>query len=358
MRLQPARATSATSVPARAAAAAAAPGAAGGRHGGVGGGRSSGQGCHTEVGGPGSSTAHGTPSRLAYPEGVASTFRTMLKPRWLGLLVVLLAVLVSFTLLGFWQLSVARDDAQSQAAYAAPRQPVVPIATLLTPHGAFPGDASSRRVSATGRYDAAHQVVVPQRRLDGVSGSWVVTPFVVDGTGARIAVVRGFVADARGGPSAAPAPTTTGEVALVGSVAPGESPSQIAPTLPAGQLGRSTSAAGQPVARRPLQRVPLRRLRDAGRHRRVGVGGDPARAPAAGAVRVHAAQRGVRRPVVGLRALRRLHVRADGAGRRAAGRGLRRGAGGRRRAGGDPDEPTEGRRTPEAHPTPAGADRP
>lgn len=161
----------------------------------------------------------------------------MLKPRWLGLLVALVAVLVSFTLLGLWQLSVARDDAQSQAAYAAPRQPVVALPTLLQPHEQFPADASSRRVSTTGRYDASGQVVVPQRRLDGVSGSWVVTPFVVDATGARIAVVRGFVADAAGGPSAAPAPTTTGDVTLVGSVAPGESPSDLSASLPAGQLG-------------------------------------------------------------------------------------------------------------------------
>ncbi|GAA1899699.1 SURF1 family protein [Lapillicoccus jejuensis] len=161
----------------------------------------------------------------------------MLKPRWLGLLVVLVAVLVSFTMLGLWQLSVARDDAQSQAAYAAPRQPVVALTTLLQPHSEFPGDASSRRVSTTGRYDATGQVVVPQRRLDGVSGSWVVTPFVVDATGSRIAVVRGFVADARGGPAAAPPPTTTGDITLVGSVAPGESPSDLSASLPAGQLG-------------------------------------------------------------------------------------------------------------------------
>ncbi len=156
----------------------------------------------------------------------------MLRPRWLGLLVVLIGIIVSFTLLGLWQLSVARDDAAKQAVAQAPRQPVVALSALLQPHSGFPAVASNRRVSAVGHYDPSGQVLVPDRRLDGATGSWVVTPLVVDETGARLPVVRGFV---RG--TSAPAPTTTGLVTVVGSAAPGESPDPTTPSLPPGQLG-------------------------------------------------------------------------------------------------------------------------
>lgn len=156
----------------------------------------------------------------------------MLKPRWLGLLAVLVVVLVAFTFLGLWQLSVAKDEARKKAVEEAPRQPVVALTQVLRPHAEFPATGSGRRVSAVGHYDATGQVVVPDRRLDGATGSWVITPFVVEATGARVAVLRGFV---RG--TAAPAPTTTGTVTVVGSIAPGESPATGAVPLPAGQLG-------------------------------------------------------------------------------------------------------------------------
>lgn len=156
----------------------------------------------------------------------------MLKPRWLGLLGVLVVLMVAFTFLGLWQLSVARDDARREALAQAPNQAAVALDQALEPHTAFPAEASGRPVTATGRYDASGQVLVVDRRLDGSSGSWVVTPLVVDGSGARIAVLRGFVRDesARG-----PAPAATGPVTVTGTLAPGESPSSA--SLPEGQLG-------------------------------------------------------------------------------------------------------------------------
>src|SRR5690242_4700825 len=122
----------------------------------------------------------------------------MLKPRWLGLLGVLVVLLVAFTFLGLWQLSVARDDAAREAVATAPSQPPVPVDQVLTPHAPFPTEASGRPVTMTGSYDASGQVLVAGRRLDDVPGWWVVTPLVVDKSGARIAVLRGFVTDAAG----------------------------------------------------------------------------------------------------------------------------------------------------------------
>ncbi|MDQ2796984.1 MAG: SURF1 family protein [Actinomycetota bacterium] len=161
--------------------------------------------------------------------------QTMLKPRWLGLLALLLTLLVAFTVLGLWQLSVARDDALQTAVDTAAAQPVVPVSQLLAPHDEFPATASGRPVTATGHYDASGQVLVANRRLDDVSGWWVVTPLVVADSGARLAVLRGFVRDLSAGPTG-PAPTGSGDVTVTGTLAPGESPISASTGLPAGQL--------------------------------------------------------------------------------------------------------------------------
>jgi cytochrome oxidase assembly protein ShyY1 len=158
----------------------------------------------------------------------------MLKPRWLGLLGALLVLLVAFTFLGLWQLSVARDDAAREAIASAPLQTPVALDQVLTPHTAFPAEASGRPVTLSGHYDAGGQVLVAGRRLDDVPGWWVVTPLVVDGSEARIAVLRGFVTNGSG---TGPAPSSSGPVSVTGTLAPGESPASPGTSLPAGQLG-------------------------------------------------------------------------------------------------------------------------
>ena len=158
--------------------------------------------------------------------------RTILKPRWLGLLGVLVVILVAFTFLGLWQVSVARDDARREAVAAAPLQAPVPLGDVMAPHSPFPAEASGRPVTAVGTYDGSGQVLVADRRLNGVTGWWVITPLVVDGSSARIAVLRGFVTSASG---TGPPPAAVGETMVTGTLAPGESPSTA--SLPAGQLG-------------------------------------------------------------------------------------------------------------------------
>ncbi|TWP36155.1 SURF1 family protein [Leekyejoonella antrihumi] len=78
--------------------------------------------------------------------------RTALTPRWLGWLVVLLAIVVILTELGFWQLGVARDKGVDKTLLAAPTRPVVPMKTLLQVGDPFPAKGSSRRVSVRGHY--------------------------------------------------------------------------------------------------------------------------------------------------------------------------------------------------------------
>ncbi len=145
--------------------------------------------------------------------------RTALKPRFLGLLGLVLVVGVVFLQLGRWQLGVAEGKAIEEAVAAARAQQPVALPDVLEPHTSFPGDLSSRPVTVTGHYLDDGQLLVPDRRLDGRTGLWVISPFVVDATGATLPVLRGFVTD----PGQAGAPPT-GTLTLEGGLAPPESP--------------------------------------------------------------------------------------------------------------------------------------
>jgi surfeit locus 1 family protein len=156
--------------------------------------------------------------------------RTALTPRFLGLLALVLVVCAAFVWLGRWQLGVAESTAHREAVEHARSQAPAELTTLVAPHAPFRSELSSRPFTATGRYAPTGQLLVPDRRLDGRTGSWLLTPFVVDGSGATLPVVRGFVPDA-----AAVPPAPTGPVTIRGGLAPGESPST--EPVPSGELG-------------------------------------------------------------------------------------------------------------------------
>ncbi|MGL5930282.1 MAG: SURF1 family protein, partial [Dermatophilaceae bacterium] len=156
--------------------------------------------------------------------------RTALTPRFFGLFALLLVVLGSFGWLGLWQLDSARGDARLEAAERARSEQPADLTTVLRPFAPFGDGMAGRPVTASGSYAADGQVLVPGRLLEGREGSWVITPFVVDATGARLAVLRGFVttpADA--------GPPPGGRLTVAGGLAPGESPSDA--VLPEGQIG-------------------------------------------------------------------------------------------------------------------------
>ncbi|GAA4396462.1 SURF1 family protein [Fodinibacter luteus] len=156
--------------------------------------------------------------------------RTALRPRFLGLLALVIAVGIAFGFLGRWQLGVAESTAHREAVEQARAQAPAELTTVLEPHAPFRDDLSSRPVTATGRYAATGQLLVPGRLLDGVPGLWVLTPFVVDASGATLPVVRGFVTD----PADAGSPPA-GTLTIAGGLAPGESP--VSEPVPEGQIG-------------------------------------------------------------------------------------------------------------------------
>ena len=155
-------------------------------------------------------------------------FRGLLTPRWVGLTIVMLMAVAGCVLLGLWQLGVAQDEGRKEAVSAAAALPRAPLSEVATTHYAFKAEFSNRPVSATGTYAAELGFVVPDRRLGGRVGSWVVTPLETPvGT---VAVLRGFV---DGTPTTVP-PPPEGTVTVLGTLGPGESP-RSGPPLPGGQ---------------------------------------------------------------------------------------------------------------------------
>jgi cytochrome oxidase assembly protein ShyY1 len=156
--------------------------------------------------------------------------RTALTPRFLGLLGLVLVVGAVFVQLGRWQLGVAEGKAFEEAVATARARPAVELTSVLQPHTAFPGELSARPVTASGHYSSQGQLLVPGRRLDGRDGAWVITPFVVEETGATLPVLRGFVTDPAGA-----GPPPTGRLTVEGGLAPPESP--VAAPTAEGQIG-------------------------------------------------------------------------------------------------------------------------
>ncbi|MEY9870642.1 cytochrome oxidase assembly protein ShyY1 [Streptacidiphilus sp. MAP12-33] len=168
-------------------------------------------------------------------------YRTLLTPRWLGLHLLALVAVPVCILLGMWQLSrfeLHSHAERQQAAHASGDAAPTALAPLLagTDKDGINSD-DGRRVSFSGTYDAAHQLVVPKRTVDGRTGSLILTPLRLDGSGTYLAVVRGWLP---GTPATAPAPPT-GDVSVTARLRAAETPDTTdaisSGTLPAGQLG-------------------------------------------------------------------------------------------------------------------------
>jgi cytochrome oxidase assembly protein ShyY1 len=146
-------------------------------------------------------------------------YRFLLSRRWLGFAALAVVLAIVMVGLGNWQLDryhqkAAINDRIDAAARTAP----VPVTEVLRP-GQAPASAQRyTRVTATGRYDSAHEVIVRGRTLGGRVGFEVLTPLVLPGGGALL-VDRGWVAaggGARDVPATPAAPT--GDVTVVGAV--------------------------------------------------------------------------------------------------------------------------------------------
>ncbi|MCX4748050.1 SURF1 family protein [Kitasatospora sp. NBC_01287] len=175
-------------------------------------------------------------------------YRFLLTARWLGGTVLALVAIAVCLWLGSWQLSrfEGRVSSHHTAAPAAPggsAQPAAgPLETVLGgPQAQVSTTTLGRAVAATGQYDAAHQLLVPDRALDGRQGYYVLTPLRT-ATGRAVAVVRGWLPGSPG--AAVPAPPT-GQVTVEGRLQASETSDTSGAVnggLPTGQLGMISPA--------------------------------------------------------------------------------------------------------------------
>lgn len=131
---------------------------------------------------------------------------------------------VAAVLLGNWQLGAWQMHREDRAAELANVDPV-PLADVLGPDAAFPGDGVGRPVTMTGRWLPDDLTYIADHENDGQLGYWVVVPLLTCGDDrtdcpepSAMPVVLGWsatVADAASPP--------TGEAEVTGWLQPGES---------------------------------------------------------------------------------------------------------------------------------------
>jgi surfeit locus 1 family protein len=146
----------------------------------------------------------------------------LLAPRLVPLHLLGVAATVAAVLLGLWQLDVWQAQRDTEVRDLTTLAPV-PIQQVLGRDQPFPSSAVGRPVEIIGQWLPDSTFYVTDRRLEGRTGSWVVTPVAVCDepsacpTSSALLVVRGWVAD----PEAAPA-APEGTVRLTGWLQPPE----------------------------------------------------------------------------------------------------------------------------------------
>ncbi len=202
----------------------------------------------------------------------------LLTPRWLlaGLLAVALAVGMVF--LGIWQLHrfELRSSINDRIDAHAGAAPVAATTVLRVGHPPLDRDEYTR-VTLTGRYDPAHQILARARTVDGNVGYEIIVPVrLADGT--AVLVDRGWLPPRPDDPEAAPRipAAPTGQVTVTGEVRMPESepdkpvhregrvevrridPAQLAATLPYPAYGGYVTATGQrPAASSQFVAIPI-----------------------------------------------------------------------------------------------------
>ena len=181
-------------------------------------------------------------------------YRFLREPRWIALLVLVPIVMVAFYFLSQWQWGRYEGRKQMNSIVANHTSlPAAPVADLI-PVGSIVGiDQEFRIVTASGTYDAAAQVLIRQRPLNGANGYWIATPLVTT-DGATLIVNRGWMRADKIATAVADAPAPpAGQVTVTGTVQFSETgPAVEASDIPAGQVSnldvsKIGAAVGKPV---------------------------------------------------------------------------------------------------------------
>jgi len=186
--------------------------------------------------------------------------------RWLGALLVAALFALACVFLGQWQWG--RHEAKAARAqrieshYFASRPVPLPQA-MPRPDANLPRAEEWTLVTATGRYDPAHAMLVRNRPNNGVFGYEVVVPLGL-ANGTSVLVDRGWIPNGRTASEPSRTPDTpVGDVTVTGWLRVGE-PS-LGREMPPGQLASVNLAEAGAQAATPLYGAYVIRRSEAGR---------------------------------------------------------------------------------------------
>ncbi len=139
-------------------------------------------------------------------------YRFTKRPAWLIGHVIVLVAIVSFVNLGLWQLR-RHDERTALDDRVAERIVDIPV-DLQSARSLATDDLELRQVAVEGSWDAAREVVLLARTLNGRSGHNVLTPLVVS-DGSAVVVNRGWIPIDFEGPPVVGATPPTGDISIV-----------------------------------------------------------------------------------------------------------------------------------------------
>ena len=146
--------------------------------------------------------------------------RMFLRPKWLIIHAVVLALAVLMVNLGMWQLRRLDERRATNAVITTNMsQPVQPLEETLAAVGNDPSALAYRRVTVSGRYRPADEVLLTPRSVNGKAGHHVLTPLVLD-DGQAVMVDRGWVPFDDDDPPIQVAAPPTGDVDVTGLLLP------------------------------------------------------------------------------------------------------------------------------------------
>lgn len=102
--------------------------------------------------------------------------KTALKPRWILMLILAMAIASVFVLLSQWQFTSSREEPPPAPSTTEQVRPLTDVLQPLTPLYAT---AADQMVSLDGEFLPGTRVLVQNRLLEGDDGSWVVQGFAV-----------------------------------------------------------------------------------------------------------------------------------------------------------------------------------
>lgn len=118
----------------------------------------------------------------------------MVRPRWIGALVLAMAVSAGFAWLGQWQLGRAID---SGTEVVSPTEHMAQLTSVVKPNGPIREAATGQLVTATGSFTPRDYTIIADRLNRGKTGYWVAGHFTLSapdaaGNPVALAVARGW----------------------------------------------------------------------------------------------------------------------------------------------------------------------